>query len=424
MANAAARRPPARKAAAAKKKPKVKKTPSFAWEGLNRRGQKVTGEMTADNPAFVKANLRRQGITPTKVRKKSEPLFGGAGGKVKPADIALFMRQMATMMKSGVPLVQAFEIVSDGVDNPKMKSVILGIKERVASGNDFASALREYPLYFDDLMINLIESGEQSGALETMLDRVATYKEKTESLKLKVKKALKYPIVVVCVAIIITVIMLIKVVPTFQELFEGFGAELPAATQVVVDLSVFVREDGFLILIGLGAFIGAFNYLRKTSTTFQDRVDRIMLGMPVIGDILRKAALARYARVLSTTFSAGVPLVDALTSVSGAVGNAIYRDAVLKVRDDVSTGMPMNSSMKATGVFTNMMVQMVAIGEESGALDAMLDKAADYYEEEVDAAVDGLTSMLEPIIMAFLGIVVGGMLVALYLPIFKIGEAI
>lgn len=421
MAAAAGKAP---KKAAAGKKVKVKKAPTFVWEGLNRRGQKVNGEMTADNPAFVKANLRKQGITPKKVKKKAESLFGGAGGKIKPADIALFMRQMATMMKSGVPLVQAFEIVADGVDNPKMKEVIRGVRERVAAGNDFASALRDYPDYFDDLMINLIESGEQSGALETMLDRVATYKEKTESLKLKVKKALKYPIVVVGVAIIITVILLIKVVPTFKELFEGFGAELPAATQLVVDMSDAVQEDGIFIAGIIAAFVFGMKYMIKNSQTFADRVDRAVLGAPVIGDIMRKAALARYARVLSTTFAAGVPLVDALTSVSGAVGNAIYRDAVLRVRDDVATGMPMNGAMKATGVFTNMMIQMVAIGEESGALDAMLDKAADYYEEEVDAAVDGLTSMLEPLIMAFLGVVVGGMLVALYLPIFKIGEAI
>ncbi|UZK04292.1 type II secretion system F family protein [Venatoribacter cucullus] len=403
------------------------KNSSFTWEGTNRRGQTIKGEMSGQNAAIVKAQLRKQGVTPLKVRKAAQPLFGIGGPKkkkIQSSDITFFTRQMATMIKAGVPLVQSFDIVADGMDNVSMKELVYTIRDSVSAGNDFASALKQHPEYFDDLTCNLVESGEQAGALESMLDKVAVYKEKTESLKKKIKKALMYPAITLAIAFIVTIILLVKVVPTFQEMFNNFGAELPAPTQFVVYLSV-VAQEYWLHVFGVLAIIGVgFSQGLKRSPAFRDAFEKFTLQVPVFGDLIRKAAVARYARVLSTTFAAGVPLVEALESVSGAVGNVVYREAVLKIRDEVSSGQQMHFAMKSTGVFPNMVVQMTSIGEESGALDAMLDKAATYFEEDVDATVDGMTAMLEPMVMAFLGVVIGGLIIAMYLPIFQMGDVV
>lgn len=401
---------------------KAIKTSLFTWEGMDRKGTKVKGELSGVNPALVKAQLRKQGINPTKVRKKGFSF--GTGKKIKPMDIALFTRQMATMMKAGVPLLSSFDIIMDGQENPNMRKLIDEIKQEVAAGNSFANSLRKKPQYFDDLYCNLVDSGEQSGALETLLDRVATYKEKTELLKKKIKKAMNYPIAVVAVAIIVSAILLIKVVPQFQSVFANFGAELPAFTLMVIGLSEALQEWWFLILIAMFGLGFAFKEAHKRSQKFRDGVDRGVLKLPIVGDILYKSSLARYARTLATTFAAGVPLVDALDSVSGATGNVVFKNAVNKVKADVSTGMQLNFAMRTTGVFPAMAVQMTAIGEESGALDSMLDKVATFYEEEVDNKVDGLTALMEPMIMAVLGVLVGGLIIAMYLPIFQLGSVV
>jgi type IV pilus assembly protein PilC len=404
------------------------KTMTFQWEGLDKRGKKIEGEMLAENSAIVKAQLRKQGILPKKVKRKAEGLFGMGGGtpkgkKITNLDITIFLRQLATMSKAGVPLMQGLEIVADGLENPNMARVVLGVKDDVSAGNDFASCLKKFPDQFDQLTCALIESGEQAGALEQMLDRVAVYKEKSEALKQKISKALKYPITILIIASIVTTILLVKVVPTFEAMFSGFGSELPAATQVVVAMSNWLQANYIYLFGGIGIGIFGIGRAIKSSPKLQEEADKIKLKLPIVGNILQKGAVARFGRVLSTTFAAGVPLVDALESVAEASGNVVYRDAVLRIRDDVSTGIQMNASIKATGVFPNMVVQMVAIGEESGALDAMLDKVATYYEDEVDNLVDGLTAMIEPLVMAFLGVVVGGMLIAMYLPIFAMGDA-
>ena len=401
----------------------AQKPATFTYEGIDRKGSRVKGEITGKGPALVRAELRKQGIQAKKVVKKREMSLGGKK-KIRPMDIALFTRQMATMMKAGVPLVQAFEIVSDGLENPSMREVILKLKADVESGNNFAGALRQHPRLFDDLYCSLIESGEASGSLETMLDRVALYKEKTEALKQKIKKAVKYPIAVICVAVIVTGILLVKVVPTFQELFQGFGAELPAFTQFVINLSEGLQSNFLLVLlIGAGLIIG-FTEARKRSQGFHDAVDRALLRIPVVGPITHKATVARFARTLSTTFAAGVPLIDALDACAGATGNVVYRKAVLQVKEDVATGQQLQFAMRSTGVFPAMALQMTAIGEESGALDEMLAKVATYYEDEVDNLVDGLTSMLEPLIMAILGVLIGGLIIAMYLPIFQLGAVV
>ncbi|MBL4714322.1 MAG: type II secretion system F family protein [Alcanivorax sp.] len=401
----------------------AQKPATFTYEGIDRKGSKVKGEITGKGPALVRAELRKQGIQAKKVVKKREMSLGGKK-KIKPMDIALFTRQMATMMKAGVPLVQAFEIVSDGLENPSMREVILKLKTDVESGNNFAGALRQHPRLFDDLYCSLIESGEASGSLETMLDRVALYKEKTEALKQKIKKAVKYPIAVVCVAVIVTGILLVKVVPTFQELFKGFGAELPAFTQFVINLSEGLQANFVMILIASAALAIGFTEARRRSQGFHDAVDRILLRIPVIGPITHKATVARFSRTLSTTFAAGVPLIEALDACAGATGNVVYRKAVLRVKEDVATGQQLQFAMRSTGVFPAMALQMTAIGEESGALDAMLAKVATYYEDEVDNMVDGLTSMLEPLIMAILGVLIGGLIIAMYLPIFQLGNVV
>ena len=406
-------------------KVKKEKNLSFEWEGTNRKGQKVKGDTSGPNLATVKAQLRKQGIQPGKVKKKATPLlnFGGSG-KITSADITFFTRQMATMMKAGVPLVQSFDIVGDGVDNPAMKELIAKVRDDVSAGNDFASALQKHPKHFDELFCNLIESGEQSGALEQMLDKVAVYKEKTEALRAKIKKAMMYPAITLIIASIVTVILLVKVVPTFESMFKSFGSDLPAPTKMVVAISEWTQTYWWVMLAVVVGFVVSLKQALARSPAFKDRFEELLLKAPVFGDLLMKAAVARFARVLSTTFAAGVPLVEALDSVAGAVGNSVYRKAVINVRDEVSQGQQMHFAMKATGVFPNMVVQMTSIGEESGALDTMLSKAADYFEDEVDNAVDNLTALMEPLVMSFLGVVIGGMIVAMYLPIFEMGKAI
>jgi type IV pilus assembly protein PilC len=402
---------------------KAVKVSVFTWEGMDKKGTKVNGEINGHNPALVKAQLRKQGINPTKVRKKSVSIFS-KGKKIKPLDIAFFSRQMATMMKAGVPLLQSFDIIIEGTDNPNMRKLVDDVKQQVASGHSFATALRQKPEYFDDLFCSLVDAGEQAGALESLLDRVATYKEKTEQLKAKIKKAMTYPIAVVIVAFIVTGILLIKVVPQFQTVFAGFGAELPAFTLMVIGLSEAVQAYWYMFLIAIFFSFWAFKRAHKSSEKFRNGVDRTLLKFPIIGPLLYKSAVARYARTLATTFAAGVPLVEALDSVAGATGNVIFRNAVNKVKQDVSTGMQLNFSMRSTGVFPMLAVQMTAIGEESGALDNMLDKVATYYEDEVDNMVDSLTSLMEPMIMAFLGVIVGGLVIAMYLPIFQLGNVV
>ena len=398
----------------------------FAWEGTDRAGRKTKGEITSKNAVVAKNDLRKQGITPTKVSKKGGGISAllNFGAKISPGDIALFTRQLATMMKAGVPLVQSFDIVADGVDNPAMKELIYKIRDDVSGGNSFASAIRGQPDHFDDLFCNLVDAGEQSGSLETMLQRLAEYKEKTEALKGKIKAAMNYPIAVLVVASVVSGLLLVKVVPQFEEIFAGFGAELPEFTQMVVNMSNFMQDWWFFICAGIAAVIYSYKAAHKRSKPLRDGQERFMLKLPVIGDILDKSCIARFARTLSTTFAAGVPLVDALESVSGAAGNIVYYNAIKKVKDDVSSGIQLNYSMKQAEVFPNMLIQMVSIGEDSGALDSMLDKAATYYEEMVDNSVDGLTSLMEPIIMSFLGVVVGGLIIAMYLPIFSMGDAI
>jgi type IV pilus assembly protein PilC len=397
----------------------------FAWEGTDKSGKKTKGEIKSSNANIAKAALRKKGINPTKVKKKSSGFtLASFGAKVTPSDIALFTRQLATMMKAGVPLVQSFEIVADGMDNPAMKELILKIRDEVSSGQSFAHAIKTQPEHFDDLFCNLVEAGEQSGALETMLDRLAEYKEKSEQLKGKIKSAMNYPIAILVVAGVVSGILLVKVVPQFEEIFAGFGAELPEFTQMVVNMSRFMTEWWFVGVAGLAVVFFAFKELHKRSKAVRDGQERLILKLPILGDILDKSCIARFSRTLSTTFSAGVPLVDALESVAGAAGNVVYLEAINKIREEVSGGIQLNTSMKASGVFPNMVIQMVAIGEEAGALDSMLDKAASYYEEMVDNAVDGLTSLMEPIIMSILGVVIGGLIIAMYLPIFSMGDAI
>jgi type IV pilus assembly protein PilC len=401
----------------------VAKTFTYTWEGTDKQGRTTKGELSAISPAVAKAQLRRQGIMPKAVKVKSKPLFSSKK-PIKPADIAVFARQLATMMKAGVPLVQSFDIVSDGLENPSMKELVQNIRGEIASGSGIASSLAKYPQYFDDLFVNLIGSGEQAGTLETMLDRVATYKEKTERLKAKIKKALTYPIAVLVVALIVTGLLLVKVVPVFAETFKGFGAELPAFTQFVLTLSEAVQAWWYIILGALIAAVYSYAYGRRTSDAFLKTTDRYNLKLPVIGGILYNSVIARFSRTLSTTFAAGVPLVEALDSVAGAAGNVIFRDAIKRIRDDVTGGQTLYNSIRATDMFPNLLLQMVAIGEESGALDSMLEKVALHYENLVDDMVDNMTALLEPLIMSVLGVLVGGLMIAMYLPIFMMGSVV
>lgn len=396
----------------------------FAWEGTDKRGNRVKGESRGTNPTLVKAELRKQGIVPLKVKKKSALASAGKGKAITPKDIAIFSRQLATMMSSGVPLVQAFDIIGKGHENPRMQQLVMTVKADIEGGSNLADSLRKHPLQFDDLVCNLVEAGEAAGVLDTLLDKIATYKEKTEALKSKIKKALFYPTAVIIVAFIVTAILLIFVVPQFESLFKNFGADLPAFTQMVVNMSRFMQDYWYIVFGAIGIAVYGLLQAKKRSRKFNQTLDRLILKMPIVGGIMTKAAIARYARTLSTMFAAGVPLVEALESVSGATGNIVYADAVLRMRDQVATGQQLQLAMTQTGLFPNMVVQMVAIGEESGSLDSMLGKVADFYEREVDDAVDSLSSLLEPLIMAILGVLVGGLVVAMYLPIFKMGSAI
>ena len=395
----------------------------FLWEGTDRKGKKVKGKSMAANEAALRADLRRQGVVPKRIRKQSKGLFAG-GGKITTTDIAIFSRQLATMLGAGIPLVQAFEIVGAGHENAAMQKLIAAIKLDVEGGSSLAESIAKHPLYFDDLFVSLVEAGEQAGALESLLDKIATYKEKTEAIKKKIKKALTYPAAVLVVALVVTTILLIFVIPAFEDLFQGFGADLPTFTRMVIDLSKFVRAQGFLIATIIGGSISAFLYFKKRSRPMRHFLDRMMLKAPIIGPILEKAAVSRYARTLSTMFAAGVPLVEALESVSGATGNIVYELAVLQIRDEVATGQRLQVAMENTNRFPNMVIQMIAVGEESGSLDEMSAKVADFYEEDVDNAVDNLSSLLEPLIMSILGVLVGGLVVAMYLPIFKLGAVV
>ncbi len=400
----------------------TKKDTQFLWEGKDKRGNKVRGKSLAANEATLRADLRRQGVAATRVKTQSNTFR--SGGKVTNEDIAIFSRQLATMMSAGIPIVQAFEIIGNGHEKPAMQKLVLDVKASIEGGSTLHESLAKFPLYFDDLFVNLVEAGEQAGALETLLDKIATYKEKTEALKKKIKKALFYPIAVLCVAVIVSIILLVFVIPQFESLFKGFGADLPAFTQMVVNLSRFVQHQGWWLACVIGASGYAFFYFLKRSRKMQRTSDRIMLKFPIIGPILVKAAIARFARTLSTMFAAGVPLVEAMQSVAGATGNIVYEEAVLRMKDEVATGGRLQRAMENTGLFPNMVIQMIAVGEESGSLDTMSAKVAEFYEAEVDNAVDSMSSLLEPIIMAILGVLVGGMVIAMYLPIFKLGAVV
>jgi type IV pilus assembly protein PilC len=399
----------------------LKRDIPFAWEGRDKRGARIKGKSLAPDEKTLRSELRRQGIAPSKVRKQRQ---GTKGGKPNAGDIAVFARQLATMLGAGIPMVQAFEIVANGNDKPAMQKLILDIKADVEGGTSLHESIAKHPLYFDDLFVNLVEAGEQAGALETLLDKVATYKEKTEALKKKVKKALFYPAAVLVVAVVVTVVLLIFVIPEFESLYKGFGADLPAFTQFVIGISRALQHNGIFMLMVLVGTFWTFFYFKKRSRAMREFLDRAVLKVPVIGPILNKAAIARYARTLSTMFSAGVPLVEALESVAGATGNIVYEKAVLKMRDEVATGQRLQRAMEQTGLFPNMVNQMIAVGEESGSLDEMSGKVATFYEAEVDNAVDAMSSLLEPMIMVILGVVVGGLVIAMYLPIFKLGSVV
>ena len=399
----------------------IKRDIPFQWEGRDKRGSRIKGKSLAPDEQTLRAELRRQGVAPSRIRKQRQ---GRKGGKVNAADIAVFSRQLATMLAAGIPMVQAFQIVGSGSDKPAVQKLILDVKADIEGGTSLHEALGKHPLYFDDLYVNLVEAGEQAGALESLLDKIATYKEKTEALKKKVKKALFYPAAVLAVAVIVTVVLLVFVIPQFEALYKGFGADLPAFTQFVIHISQFVQHDGIFIALVVGGAIWAFIYFKKRSKAMREFLDRLILKLPIIGPILNKAAIARYARTLSTMFAAGVPLVEALESVAGATGNIVYENAVLKMRDEVSTGQRLQRAMENTGLFPNMVNQMIAVGEESGSLDEMSAKVATFYEQEVDNAVDAMSSLLEPLIMLVLGVLVGGLVIAMYLPIFKLASVV
>ena len=407
-------------AVAAKKKTRFD---AYVWEGVDKQGKKLKGEMEAASVAFVNSTLRRQGINPVKVQKRRAS-FKFSKKKIKPKDIAVFTRQLSTMLIAGIPVVQAFDIVGKGHENPSMQELILGIKNDIETGTNLTTALSKHPLYFDALYCNLVAAGEQAGILDGILDKLATYREKIEAIKGKIKAALFYPTAVVVVAFIITAVLLVFVIPQFESLFQGFGADLPALTKMVVNLSRGFQEWWWAII---GVIVGSvmfLSYSYKRSLKMQHTMDRTLLRAPVIGVIIKKATIARFCRTLATMFAAGVPLVEALESVAGASGNRVYYEGTQSIKADVSTGMQLQAAMNSTGLFPNMVIQMVAIGEESGELDSMLSKVADFYEREVDDAVAGLSSLLEPIIMVFLGVVVGGMVVAMYLPIFKMASTV
>ncbi len=413
--------------AATKTQPPVRRADPlavFVWQGTDKRGIKMKGEQSAKNANLVRAELRRQGITPTVVKPKPKPLFGAAGKRITPKDIAIFSRQIATMMKSGVPIVSALEIIGEGQKNVRMKNLLNSIRQDLESGLSMHEALSKHPVQFDELYRNLVKAGESAGVLETVLDTVANYKENIETLKGKIKKALFYPAMVVAVAILVSAVLLIFVVPTFKTTFQSFGADLPAFTLLVIGMSEFAVTWWWLILLVVGGAAVAFIMAKNRSPAFAHFLDRMMLKIPIVGQILHNAAIARFARTLAVTFRAGVPLVEALDTVAGATGNVVYEKAVLRIRDDVSVGYQVNMAMKQVGLFPHMVIQMTAIGEEAGALDTMLIKVAEFFEQEVNNAVDALSSLLEPLIMVILGVLVGGMVVAMYLPIFKLAATI
>lgn len=394
----------------------------YAWEGINRKGRKVSGETRGHNPALIKAQLRQQGINPGRVRKKFAGL-PSIRSQVKPADIALFTRQLATLLKAGIALLQALDIITEGFNNPNMRTLVQDLRQEIAAGSSLAVALQKQPHHFDDLYCNLIAAGEQAGALDTLLERIATHLEKSEQLKARIKKAMTYPMAVLVVAAIVSAILLIHVVPQFQGLFAGVGAELPGFTLAVIALSEFMQEFWWALAIGLGTSVVGVRRAYRSSPGFRYRVDAGLLKAPLAGTLLKKSAIARYARTLSTTFAAGVPLVQALDSVAGATGNGLFKQAINRMRHDVSTGMQLNQSMAASSLFPGMAIQMTAIGEESGTLDSMLEKVANHYEADIDNLVDNLTSLMEPLIMVVLGGIVGALVLAMYLPIFQLGTA-
>lgn len=412
---------------AIKKVPVVRNTMElqpFVWVGTDKRGVKMKGETPAKNANLLRAELRRQGITPTVVKPKPKPMFGAAGSAISTKDIAFFSRQMATMMKSGVPIVSSLEIIGSGHKNPRMRKMVESIRTDIEGGSSLHEAISKHPVQFDELYRNLVRAGEGAGVLETVLDTVANYKENIEALKGKIKKALFYPTMVIAVALIVSAILLIFVVPQFEDVFKSFGADLPAFTQLIVGASRFMVAWWWLILGVILAAIAGFIFAYKRSPSMQHGMDRFILKVPVIGQIMHNSSIARFARTTAVTFKAGVPLVEALGIVAGATGNKVYEEAVLRMRDDVSVGYPVNMAMKQVNIFPHMVVQMTAIGEEAGALDTMLFKVAEYFEQEVNNAVDALSSLLEPMIMVFIGVVVGGMVVGMYLPIFKLASVV
>ena len=396
----------------------------FVWEGTDKRGVKMKGEQQSKSQNLLRAELRKLGITPTVVKPKPKPLFGSAGKPITPKEIAFFSRQMATMMKSGVPIVQSLEIIGDGQKNARMKKMVGELRTDIEGGSSLYEAIAKHPVQFDELYRNLVRAGEGAGVLETVLETIANYKENLEALKGKIKKALFYPAMTIAVALLVSGILLVFVVPQFEQIFKEFGADLPAFTKLIVAASRFMVTWWLVILIGIVGAIFAFIFFKKRSLKFQHFLDRVILKIPVIGQIMHNSAIARFARTLAVTFKAGVPLVEALETVAGATGNTVYEKAVLRVRDDVAVGYPVNMSLKQTNLFPHMVVQMTAIGEEAGALDAMLFKVAEYYEQEVNNAVDALASLIEPMIMVFIGVVVGGMVIGMYLPIFKLASVI
>ncbi|HEL4297324.1 MULTISPECIES: type II secretion system F family protein [Stenotrophomonas] len=412
---------------AIKKEPVARSTTElqpFVWEGTDKRGVKMKGEQMAKNANLLRAELRRQGINPGQVKVKPKPLFGAAGSKISPKDIAFFSRQMATMMKSGVPIVTALDIIGSGHKNPRMKKMVDSLRTDIEGGSSLYEAVSKHPVQFDELYRNLVKAGEGAGVLETVLDTVATYKENIEALKGKIRKAMFYPAMVLAVALIVSGILLVWVVPQFEDVFKGFGADLPAFTQMIVNMSRFMVSWWWLILIVIIGSIFGFIAAYKRSPKLQHTMDRLVLKVPVIGQLMHNSAIARFSRTTAVTFKAGVPLVEALGIVAGATGNTVYEEAVLRMRDDVSVGYPVNVAMKQRNLFPHMVIQMTGIGEEAGALDAMLFKVAEYYEQEVNNAVDALSSLLEPIIMVIIGTIVGGMVIGMYLPIFKLASVV
>ncbi|MBK7136975.1 MAG: type II secretion system F family protein [Rhodocyclales bacterium] len=393
---------------------------TFAWEGKDKTGKLMRGEMRAGGEALVQATLRRQGVLVTKVKKQSFK----RGGRITEKDITLFTRQLATMMKAGVPLLQAFDIVGKGASNQAVAKLLMDVKADVETGSSLNQAFRKYPLHFDSLFCNLVGAGEAAGILDSLLDRLATYKEKILAIKSKIKAALFYPVAVIVVAIVITAVIMIFVIPAFKEVFKSFGADLPAPTLMVIAMSDFMVANWYIVFGILGGSLYGFFFMWKRSEKMQAVMDRLLLRLPIFGDIIRKATMARWARTLSTMFAAGVPLVEALDSVAGASGNYVYYMATKQIQSEVSTGTNLTVSMQNTNVFPNMVIQMVSIGEESGQLDAMLSKVADFFEAEVDDAVEAMSSLMEPIIMVVLGTLIGGMVVAMYLPIFKLGAVV